>query len=205
MLEIQDLKLRGYTKAEILTYYKEQGLKPPSRPTISKYYDIDVVSEDLGAQLSKDKAFDVSPFKETIIAILEDNSRRDFCISSVYDVLEDKFIENGLEKLSGNEQTLRNYVHYLEESGQIDTGEEHRRIYDHVFDTPLGGQMLIDFGEVTLSKKLSIHFICLLLRYERCKMSTKCHQKSLKISGRDRIAGITIPDIPFHGCDGHKI
>lgn len=83
MLEIQDLKLRGYTKAEILTYYKEQGLKPPSRPTISKYYDIDVVSEDLGAQLSKDKAFDVSPFKETIIAILEDNSRRDFCISSV--------------------------------------------------------------------------------------------------------------------------
>lgn len=126
-------------------------------------------------------------------------------LSSVYDVLEDKFIENGLEKLSGNEQTLRNYVHYLEESGQIDTGEEHRRIYDHVFDTPLGGQMLIDFGEVTLSKKLSIHFICLLLRYERCKMSTKCHQKSLKISGRDRIAGIIIPDILFYGRGRHKI
>jgi hypothetical protein len=27
MQEIQDLKLRGYTKAEILTYYQEQGLK----------------------------------------------------------------------------------------------------------------------------------------------------------------------------------
>ena len=91
---------------------------------------MDVVPEDPGAKLSKDKAFDISPFKETIIAILEDSSRKDFCISSVYDVLEEKFIEKekgNLETLPGNEQTLRNYVHYLEESGQINTSEEHRR------------------------------------------------------------------------------
>ena len=168
MQEIQDLKLRGYTKAEILDYYTQLGIKPPSRPTISKYYDMDVVPEDPGAKLSKDKVFDVSPFREAIIAILEDNNRNDYCISSVYDVLEEKFIENGdLQALPGNEQTLRNYVHFLEESGQIDTGEEHRRIYDHVFDTPPGEQMLIDFGEVTLGRKSSIHFICLLLRYSR--------------------------------------
>ena len=168
MQEIQDLKLRGYTKTEIQNYYIAQGLKPPSRPTISKYYDMDVVPEDPGIKLAKDKAFDVSPFKEAIIAILEANSRKDFCISSVYDVLEEKFIESGeFEILPGNEQTLRNYVHYLEESGQIEGGEEHRRVYDHVFDTPPGEQMLIDFGEVTLSKKASIHFICLLLRYSR--------------------------------------
>ena len=37
MQEIQDLKLRGYTKSEIRTYYEQQGRKPPSRPTISKY------------------------------------------------------------------------------------------------------------------------------------------------------------------------
>ena len=30
MQEIQDLKLRGYTKSEILAYYKEQGVKPPN-------------------------------------------------------------------------------------------------------------------------------------------------------------------------------
>ena len=168
MQEIQDLKLRGYTKAEILEYYKGQGRKPPSRPTISKYYDMDVVPDNPGEKLSKEKAFDISPFKETIVAILEDNSRNEFCISSVYDVLEEKFIENGdLESLPGNEQTLRNYVHYLEESGQIDTSEEHRRVYDHVFDTPPGEQMLIDFGEVRLSKNAAIHFICLLLRYSR--------------------------------------
>ena len=111
MQEIQDLKLRGYTKAEILAYYKDQGVKPPSRPTISKYYDMDVVPHNPGEKLSKEKAFDVSPFREAIIAIFLDNSRGDFCISSVYDVLEEKFIENGdYESLPGNEQTLRNYV-----------------------------------------------------------------------------------------------
>jgi hypothetical protein len=168
MQEIQDLKLRGYTKAEILNYYKEQGVKPPSRPTISKYYDMDVIPEDPAARLSKEKAFDVSPFREAIIAVLEANKRKDFCISSVYDVLEEKFIENGdYDFLPGNEQTLRNYVHFLEDSGIVDTGEEHRRVYDHVFDTPPGEQMLIDFGEVTLSRKVSIFFICLLLRYSR--------------------------------------
>ena len=67
MQEIQDLKLRGYTKSEILTYYKEQGRKPPSRPTISKYYDMDVIPENPGVRLSKDKVFDVSPFRESII------------------------------------------------------------------------------------------------------------------------------------------
>ena len=168
MQEIQDLKLRGYTKSEILDYYREQGQKPPSRPTISKYYNMDVVPDNPGKNLSKNKAFDVSPFREAIITILEANSRKDYCISSVYDLLEEKFIENGeYDSLPGNEQTLRNYVHFLENSGQIDTGEEHRRVYDHVFDTPPGEQMLIDFGEVTLSKKASIHFICLLMRYSR--------------------------------------
>lgn len=168
MQEIQDLKLRGYTKTEILQYYKEQGIKPPSRPTISKYYDMDVIPDNPGARLSKDKAFDVSPFKETILKILEANSRKDFCVSSVYDLLEEKFIENGeFKQLPGNEQTLRNYVHFLEKSEQINTGNDHRRIYDHVFDTPPGEQMLIDFGEVTLNRKSSIHFICLLLRYSR--------------------------------------
>src|SRR5699024_8494006 len=104
----------------------------------------------------------------TIIRILETNSGKSFCMSSVYDVLEEKFIENGdYEKLPGNQQTLRNYIHYLEDAGQINREPEHRRIYDYVFDTPPGEQMLIDFGEEALSKTTHIHFICLLLRYSR--------------------------------------
>jgi len=57
MQEIQDLKLRGYTKADIVSYYQEKGLKPPSRPTINKYYDMDVIPEHPGIKLAKDKAF----------------------------------------------------------------------------------------------------------------------------------------------------
>ena len=146
MQEIQDLKLRGYTQSEIIDYYKDQGVKPPSRPTISKYFKMDVVPENPGDKLAKDKAFDNEPFRATIIATVEANSNKDFCISSVYDLLEEKFVDSGdFDKLPGNEQTLRNYVHYLKSSGQINTEDEHRRIYDHIFDTPPGEQMLIDF------------------------------------------------------------
>ena len=168
MQEIQDLKLRGYTQTEIHDHYVEQGIKPPSRPTISKYFKMDLVPDDPGENLAKDKAFDTEPFKTTIIATLEANRGKDFCISSVYDLLEEKFVDPGdYEKLPGNEQTLRNYVHYLEGSGQVNEENEHRRIYDHVFDTPPGEQMLIDFGVENIDNRLSIHFICLLLRYSR--------------------------------------
>lgn len=34
MQEIQDLKLRGYTKSQIPGYYEAQGIKPPSAPTM---------------------------------------------------------------------------------------------------------------------------------------------------------------------------
>lgn len=168
MQEIQDLKLRGFTKTEIAAYYEERGEKPPSRPTINKYYDMDVVPENPGARLAKDKSFDAEPFRSTIIAVLEANSHKNFCMSSVYDLLEEKFVENGgYGKLPGNEQTLRNYIHYLADSGQVSLEPGRRRIYDHVFDTPPGEQMLIDFGETSLPGNRSIHFICLLLRYSR--------------------------------------
>ena len=52
MQEIQDLKLQGYTKADIIKYYEAQGRKPPSRPTISKYYDMDVIPDNPGAKLA---------------------------------------------------------------------------------------------------------------------------------------------------------
>lgn len=168
MQQIQDLKLMGYTKTDIIRYYEARGEKPPSRPTISKYYDMDVVPDNPGAKLAKPKTFDAEPFRSTILRILETNSGKSFCMSSVYDVLEEKFIENGTyDKLPGNEQTLRNYIHYLEDSGQVNREPEHRRVYDYVFDTPPGEQMLIDFGEQVLSQAKQIHFICLLLRYSR--------------------------------------
>ena len=168
MQEIHDLKLRGYSKNEIIRHFESRGEKPPTKPTLNKYYAMDVVPDKPNAKLAKDKAFDHEPLRSVIITILETNSTRTLCVSSIYDVLQEKFVENGeWDSLPGNEQTLRNYVHYLESNGLINREPEHKRIYDYVFDTPPGQQMLIDFGELRIKKGPEIHFICMLLRYSR--------------------------------------
>ena len=169
MQEIIDLKLQGYTPAGIRDHYEERGIKPPSMPTIRKYFDMDVLPDNPGEKLEKPKVFDEEPFRSAIIKVLENNKdNASLYISSVYDFLEEKFIENGdLEALPGNQQTLRNYVHFLKEHGIVQTAEGNGRIYDTVFDTEPGDQMLIDFGEIGISRGFRVHFICLLLRYSR--------------------------------------
>lgn len=127
MQEIQDLKLQEYTKAKIIAYYKAHSQKAPSKPTINKYYDMNVIPDDPSEKLTKEKSFDVRPFKSAIITILETNSTKNYCMSSVYDVLKEKFIENGdYEKLPSNDQTLQNYIYYLEDHSLISREKEHR-------------------------------------------------------------------------------
>jgi hypothetical protein len=165
--EIRDLKLMGYSIGEIIEYYESNKGKAPSRPTIRKYYGMDVMPDNLGEKLAKDKAFDKEPFKSAILGIMNNNPKG--CpVSSVYDVLEEIFIESGkFKKLPGNDQTLRNYIRYLKESGAITEYAKGARTYEHVFDTPPGEQMLIDFGQQQVANGVVIHFICLLLRYSR--------------------------------------
>lgn len=165
--EIIDMKLKGYSVNEIIEHYKGKPGKPPSLPTIRKYYGMDAAPERPGERLVKDKAFDREPWKSTIKAILECNNGRCYS-SSVYDVLMERFIENGAHTaLPGSERTLRTYIGHLIESGQVDIKTPDRRIYEHVFDTPPGQQMLLDFGEVRIKAGLTVHFISMLLRYSR--------------------------------------
>ena len=165
--EIIDMKIRGYSIKEIQEYYTGKPGKPPSIPTIRKYYTMDVVPDDPGMNLTKDKAFDAEPWKSAILAILKNNPGKCYS-SSVYDVLIEHFIENGVyEKLPGEERTLRRYIGYLAESEQIEKPEKSMRVYDTVFDTPPGQQMLIDFGQQKIHNGLTVHFICMLLRYSR--------------------------------------
>ena len=165
--EIIDLKMKGYSINGIIEYYENRPGKAPSRPTIRKYYNMDAVPDDLGASLTKDKVFDVEPWKSAIIAILKNNPGKCYS-SSVYDVLIERFVEDeGYDALPGSERTLRTYIGYLAKSGQIEAAEKDGRIFDHVFDTPPGQQMLIDFGELCIKKGPTVHFICMLLRYSR--------------------------------------
>jgi hypothetical protein len=164
--EIQELKAAGLTLGEVSRHLEAKPGKAPSLPTIRKYYNMDAVPADFGHRLRKDMAFDVEPFKSTIVKILENNPRAH--MSSVYDVLEETFIENGSHKiLPANAQTLRNYVHHLKKSGAIDLDAAKRRIYDPVLDVAAGKQLIMDFGEQRCSRGLTVHFLCLLLRYSR--------------------------------------
>jgi len=168
MQDIQDLKLRGYSIGEIQSYYEGQGGKSPSLPTIRKYYNMDALPQTPHENLMKDKAFDHDPFRSAIIEIVRNLSKKEYYVSSVYDVLLERFVESGdFEGLPGNEQTLRNYIRYLTSCGIVEKEPMSKRIYDHVFDTPPGEQMLIDFGQAHIAPGIDIHFICLLLRYSR--------------------------------------
>jgi hypothetical protein len=165
--EIISLRESGYSIGEVVRHFESNGQKPPSKPTLRKYFQLPGVTVDHGAKLEKEKAFDQPPFRDVIIEVIR-NCKSKYCISSVYDVLLEKYVDSGeYEKLPGNEQTLRNYVKYLTVKGVIEAVPKNSRIYDHVFDTPPGDQLILDFGEIHLEQGRQVHFICLLLRYSR--------------------------------------
>jgi hypothetical protein len=166
MQEIQDMKANGFSLGEVIRHYADGSGKGPSEPTIRKYYNMEVIPEDIKAGYRRDMAFSQEPFNGAIIEILTNNPK---CYaSSIYDVLEDRFIDNGqYDALPGNAQTLRNYIRYLKQSGAVELDEAKHRTHDLLDPTPAGQQMLIDFGQQNCGGGLTVHFICLLLRMSR--------------------------------------
>jgi hypothetical protein len=159
---------QGLTKTEIINYFRQRGEKPPSWPTLIKYYNQqEEESIEEVSPFAKVMVFDQEPFKSKIVEILQQNcAKKNLKCSSVYDVLCELFIDTGkYEKLPGNEQTLRNYIRFLKSSGQVDSSEEKRRIYQVVGEMPPGKQMLLDFGQQKIGHGIVIHFLCILLRY----------------------------------------
>ena len=88
LAEIQELKLSGYTLQEVYDLLKSRHTKVPTIKTVRKYYNMNDAPDDNHSKLKKPLAFDVEPFKETIIEVMANNPR---CkMSSVYDVLIEK-------------------------------------------------------------------------------------------------------------------
>ena len=165
--EIQDLKDGGYSLNEVRDrLVVRMGKKAPSMPTIRKYYEMDGVPEDMHARTAKQHVFDVEPFRSAVLEILAQNPG---CyMSSVFDVLVEKYIDSGeYEVLPGNDQTLRNYIHWLRDTGQVTEPEKRHRLYDHVDDPPAGKQVQLDFGQQRCEGGLVVHFLCMLLRMSR--------------------------------------
>ena len=164
--EVQELKLAGFTPAEAYAELKKRHTKAPTIKTVRKYYKMDCMPEDPHAKLRKQMAFDCEPFRSAIIEIV--NLNPECYMSSVYDVLVEKFVENGdYEALPGNEQTLRNFIRRLKEDGKIGRPEVHRRTYDVIPTPPPGEKAQVDFGEQRCTGGLVVHFMCILLWHSR--------------------------------------
>lgn len=164
--EIQELRLAGYTVGETYEELKTRHKKVPTIKTVRKHCRMGCAPDDNHAGVRKQMAFDAEPLKSAVVGIVERNPE---ChMGSAYDVLVERFVESGeYDALPGNEQTLRNYIHHLRESGQIDESPESRRKYDVVDTPPPGEKAQVDFGQCDCGGGLVVHLICILLWHSR--------------------------------------
>jgi hypothetical protein len=165
--KIQELKEMGLSKTEIIRRFIKDNENPPSWPTVVKYYDMDEAESSQESPFAKDRVFDVEPYRTTIMEILKRNPKN-LKISSIYDVLEEQYVDTKMVvHLPGNEQTLRNYVRWLRGTGQVPQPENKGRIYELVEGIPPGKQLIVDFGEQKIEDGITIHFMCMLLRFSK--------------------------------------
>jgi len=88
MNKIIELKKQGIAQSDIAHVLKSMSLKPPSAPTIRKYYQLHdaPTASQLASAYQKEKAFDDPLCKEIIVRTLQANSNnRLFRISSLFD------------------------------------------------------------------------------------------------------------------------
>ena len=62
MQEILDLKDKGFSKNEIVEYLKIHNQNPPSERTIRKYYNMERVPDNPGANLERIRCLQPNPF-----------------------------------------------------------------------------------------------------------------------------------------------
>lgn len=133
-----------------------------ARKTVRKYYEMsseEYAEYSLSAR-SKSQAFD--SLRDEIIDIYQHNERKVY-VSSVYDLLEEKY---GEENLPGSARTLRNYISRLIKSGEIEK-TANKRFYTPVDELPFGKQLQVDFGEVTIETGERIYIFAAVLSASR--------------------------------------
>ena len=154
---IQELKKKGYGK---LAIGRKLKLDPA---TVRKYYHMsgEEYQRYQLETLTREKAFD--EYKEEILAVYESNGNRKLNMSAVYDYLEERFIT-----LPGGEKSLRNYIHFLEERGELKY-QSRARLYIRVPELAYGKQMQLDFGEYRMKSGLKLYIFGLVLSASRYK------------------------------------
>lgn len=87
-------------------------------------------------------------------------------VSAVFDYLEEKKGE-----IPGTENSLRNFIRYLNETGELVFSEK-KRVYTKVPKQPYGKQLQIDFGEIKQKNGLKMYIFGAVLSSSRFKYAT---------------------------------
>jgi len=155
--KIQKLKRSGYSKTKIA---RMLCIDPA---TVRKYYHMQPEEYNLYQVDLQERGKAFEAYEHEILEVYELNDFKRLNMSAIYDYLEERFIE-----LPGNEQTLRNHVHYLIGTGQLklSTG---KRCYEKVPQMPYGKQMQIDFGTYKTKSGLKLHIFGAVLSASRYK------------------------------------
>jgi len=143
--QIMELKRMGESRRYIS---RKLGV---DKKTVSKYYAMsdEEYRSMHAASLYRVKIFD--EYEERIP------------VSAIYDYLEEK-----CGHLPGTEKTLRNYVHYLEETGALVFSAPQRQ-YQQVPELPPGRQMQLDFGQYRTMGGTTLYICAAILSFSRYK------------------------------------
>jgi len=155
--QIQNFKRQGYSQKEVAEVL---GI---DLKTAAKYYRMD---EGQFRSYRREHMFRDKVFEEYERAILEVYKENEFArlnMAAVYDYLEERY---GV--LPANEQTLRNYIDYLIQTGKLSLAEK-IRIYRKVPELPFGRQMQLDFGQYRLRSGVKLYILAALLSASRYK------------------------------------
>jgi transposase len=155
--KILQLKLQGYPQTAISEKLNID------RKTVRKYWKMseERFRERRQSFLCRGKSF--SSYKDEILEIYKNNDFERLPMSSVYDYLEELY-----DELPGTEKTLRNYIHYLHVTNQLEF-YSHQRCYQKVAEQPYGKQLQADFGEYRTRSRCKLYIFAAVLAASRYK------------------------------------
>lgn len=155
--EIKRLQKQGYGKNRIS---RELGV---DKRTVIKYCAMDEEEYRCYLERSQNREKGFDSFRTMILDLYRNNDCIRLPVSAVYDYLEET-----QKELPANENSLRNYIGYLQKTGQL-TLSDKKRYYTRVADMPYGLQLQIDFGEQTDQKGGKYYIFAAVLSASRFK------------------------------------
>ena len=155
--KILQLKLQGCPRTTIAEKLNID------RKTVRKYWNMseERFRKRRQSYLCREKSF--ASYKDEILAIYKNNDFERLPMSSVYDYLEELY-----GNLPGTEKTLRNYLHHLHITDQLEFCSP-RRCYKKVAEQPYGKQLQVDFGKYRTKSRCNLYIFAAVLASSRYK------------------------------------